>query len=260
MEMINIKERVIEWAQSGGDFRDGLSLFLTFNRNVFYVRNIEAKGVTRGMETLVSEFAIKTKIAAGVIHEMIRNSGGPQKRAQIIAPQPAPRPIISEREKRTIKLREEFPFLGNKDCPDEMAIVVNKMLTAYDDYRGKRERLYEVNVNDREQCYQTAREILDAYILNRQCWDELNHYKIHGNALGKMPEFKISNMRQKYSKMNTVKLVKMLNVNIPRRMTYNKKELNNSDSANKDDTRKRMAMCREETKLIKEILKKRGEL
>jgi len=42
---IGIKERVEQWAQSGGDFNAGLSLFLTFNRNSFYVRNIEAKGV-----------------------------------------------------------------------------------------------------------------------------------------------------------------------------------------------------------------------
>ena len=295
MEM-NIKERVIEWAKSGGDFRDGLSLFLTFNRNVFYVRNIEAKGFTRGMETLVSEFANKTKLAAKDIWGMIgaarndskdrndsegllrsaRNDnegatgdcratlamsgdGGKGRQGDGATGRIPVTTAKTEVEKRQIKLREEFPFLGREDCPDEMAIMVNKMLTAYDDYRCKRERLYEVDVNNRTACYKTAREILDAFILNRQCWAELNHYKIHGTVLGKMPEFNSRMIKERYKEMNTVKLVNILRSNIPRRMTYNKKELKKKNDKDKGEIRARLRMCEDEMGMIREILKGRQE-
>ena len=279
----DIKERVIEWAESGGDFKAGLSLFLTFNRNAFYVRNIEAKGFTRGMETLISEFANKTKITAKEILGMIGSARNDSEvrndsegllrsacndnegatgdcRATLEMTGDGAKGRKGDEEKRQTKLREEFPFLGRKDCPDEMAIVVNKMLTAHDDYRGKRGRLYDVDVNNRELCYETAREILDAYIINRQCWDELNYYKIHGKVLGKLPEFRMRLIRDKYNAMNTVTLVNTLHVNIPRRMTYNRKEFNKNSHKDKDEIRVRMAMCEDETRVIKEILKERKEL
>src|SRR5665647_23613 len=141
---IGIKERVEYWARSGGDFSVGLSLFLTFNRNFFYVRNIEAKGVEKGLATLVCEFANKIKVSSKEIFALIEASQVGSD--LVITPDDSPQQKVREEEiiqqKKTIKLREEFPFLGRKDCPEEFAILINKMLTAYDDYRSDRDKLY----------------------------------------------------------------------------------------------------------------------
>ena len=259
---IGIKDKVEKWARSGGDFSAGLSLFLTFNRNSFYARNIEAKGVEKGLATLVCEFANKIKVSSKEIFSLIEAVQVGQD--LVITSTDSPLQRASEKEilqqKKTLKLREEFPFLGKKDCPEEYAVLVNKMLTAYDDYRRDREKLYDLDKNDLNECYQGARGVLDAHILNREIWEELNYYKIHGTILGKSPEFKDRGLRDKYGSMSTVSLGKITGNNIPRKMSYYKKQLNDKATKNKDEIRAKMAEAEDELSLIKKILIQRGEI
>ena len=259
---IGVKERVEQWARSGGDFSAGLSLFLTFNRNSFYVRNIEAKGVEKGLATLVCEFANKIKISSKEIFALIQASQVSYD--LVITPDDSPQLKAREKEivqqKKTIKLRDEFPFLGKKDCPEEFAILVNKMLTAYDDYRSNRDKLYDIDKNNLDACYQGARSVLDSHILNREIWEELNHYKIHGTILGKLSEFKGREIREKFLSMSTVSLGKITGNNIPRKMSYYKKQLNDNATKNKDEIRAKMADAEDELSVIKKILIERGEI
>lgn len=271
---IGIKERVEQWARSGADFNAGLSLFLSFNRNVYYVRNIEAKGVKRGLTTLIAEFSNKTKVPVAEIMGMI-DAGRAGINDVITKPsvlhndglllrQPTDRndnsASIEMTSRKTLKLREEFPFLGKKDCPEEFAILVNRMLTAYDDYRIEKEKLYDIDKNNLELCYQGARNVLDPYILNREIWEELNYYKVHGTVLGKVPEFKARSLRESYEAMTTVVLGNIIGNNIRRRMSYYKKQLNDKASKNKDDIRAKMAATEDEILVIKKILTGRGEI
>jgi len=259
---IGIKERVEYWARSGGDFSVGLSLFLTFNRNFFYVRNIEAKGVEKGLATLVCEFANKIKVSSKEIFALIEASQVGSD--LVITPDDSPQQKVREEEiiqqKKTIKLREEFPFLGRKDCPEEFAILINKMLTAYDDYRSDRDKLYDLDKNNLDACYQGARCVLDAHILNREIWEELNYYKMYGTILGKLPEFKGREIREKYLSMSTVSLGKITGNNIPRKMSYYKKQLSDKATKNKDEIRAKMADAEDELSVIKKILIQRGEI
>lgn len=260
---IGIKDRVVEWARSGGDFSAGLSLFLTFNKNVFYIRNIEAKGVEKGLVTLVTEFSNKTKVSVNELMAMIKagqkdenivittNNEGQSHRSA---------PTTEEVIKKTTKLREEFPFLGRKDCPEEFAILVNKMLTAYDDYRSNRDKLYDIDKNKLDACYQGARSVLDSHILNREIWEELNHYKIHGTILGKRPEFKIRIIRAEFEAMTTIALSRISGNNIPRKMSYYKKQLSDVATKNKDDIRVKMTAAEDALSVIKKILTQRGEI
>jgi hypothetical protein len=263
--METIKDKVLAWAQRGGDLREGISLFLTFNRNAYYALNIERKGVERGLATLVSEFANKTKIPAKEIWNVI--TGARETKSSISEPVVIiqPRPVVidvrrREQEIGRLKLREEFPFLARKDCPDELAVLVNKMLTAYDDYTLNRKNLFEVDTNDQEKCYVTAREVVDAYILNRECWNELDYYKIHGKILGKMPQFKLHKLREKYNAMGAMELSNIMNNNIRRRVSYYKKQLANDKAKNKEEMRDHLLEAETETKLIKDILRERGLL
>ena len=276
----NIKEMIKSWAEAGGDFTAGLSLFLSFNKNIFYAKNIEIKGKERGTATLISEFARKSGIVERELRGMSENTTPRLKpwgiytsthfdshhiKVEGIDPppkgggnsQPPTEVGVNSGRKR---LREEFAFLGRKDCPAEMAIVVNKMLTAYDGYVEGRKALFDVDTNDMTGCYETGKGVLDDYILNRECWEELNYYKIHGKILGKLPEFKTLNLKRGFEGMNTVALVKTLNNNIPRKMSYYKKQLADQKVTNKDEIRKLVADRELEIGIIKEILKGRGEL
>jgi hypothetical protein len=267
---MEIKQRIIDWASRGGDFDSGIALFLTFNRNVFYARNIQLKGIDRGMITLLSEFSVKSKIPVQVLSELISNKGGSEiqqtrqfsevnvtNRDECKAPITA---ITQEYIRKGNKLREEFPFLSRRDCPDELAILVNKMITAYEDYRTFKQDLFEIDRDDLIKCYESARKVLDAYILNRDIWEELNHYKATGKILGKLPEFKAKRVREEFLAMGTISLVRISGNNIPRKMSYYKKQLNDDKTKNKDDIREKMAEAEMELDVIKEILKERGEM
>jgi hypothetical protein len=262
------------WAQSGGDFSAGLSLFLSYYRNIFYVRNIEIKGVARGMATLVSEFSNKTKMGAKEIWALVE-TGRAGMQTGCFAPLAMTKgEIVITKETTALnglllrrqtdrndkKLREEFPFLGRKDCPDELAVTVNKMLTAYDDYRTNRELLFDVDLNDSEACYRAARLVVDAHIQNQECWKELNYYKIHGKVLGQMPQFKKKVLRKKLSGMSTVVLVKTAHNNIPRKLSYYKSQMNKGGNQKLDVLRQRVTEAEEELNMIEEILRERGEL
>lgn len=270
---MEIKERVIQWAESGGDFSAGISLFLSWNRNVFYARNIELKGTERGMITLLSEFSSKTKIPVKDILVLIStaqenpatqsDSVGPSH-PNILETSAEEKNLLLARKnetiKRTTKLREEFPFLASKDCPDELAILVNKMLNSYDEYRLKRQELFQTDFKDAKECYRAARAVLDPYILNREIWEELNYYKIHGKILGKMPQFAARKMKEKYRAMRTAELVKISGNNIPRKMSYYKSQLRDEKTKNKEDIRAKMVHAEGELLAIREILLLRGEL
>lgn len=268
MEGNGIVERVTAWAGSGGDFIGGLSLFLTWNRNVFYVRNIEAKGKQKGMVTLVSEFARKIKVSEAALWGMIEGKDdgqlgirqlGIKQKAFEDVPDRQTEEAEGRREK-VVKLREEFPFLGKKDCPPVMAVLVNRMLTAYDDYRQGHKGLFAIDVNDFDQCYQGASGVLETYILNRQIWDELNYYKLNGTVLGNMPEFKEQKLKENYLEIGTVKLVRIMSHNIPRRISYYKQQLKDEGTRNKEAIREKMIEAEREVLLIQEILKERGEI
>jgi hypothetical protein len=230
----------------------------------FYARNIEAKGVEKGLVTLVCEFANKIKVSSEEIFKLIE--AGQLGNDLVITRNETSQQRAKDKEheivqqKKTLKLREEFPFLGKKDCPEEFAILVNKMLTAYDDYRHDRDKLYDLDKNNLEECYRGARGVLDAHILNREIWEELNYFKIHGTILGKRPEFKARGIREKYGSMSTVSLGKITGNNIPRKMSYYKKQLNDKSTKNKDEIRVKMADAEDELSVIKKILTERGEI
>jgi hypothetical protein len=249
--MESLRNSVITWANSGGGLSAGISLFLTFNRNVLYARNIEVKGEERGTATLVAEFARRLGISDKEIWDMIKGK-------RYINPAPAPEPPLKKDVKR-IRLREEFPFLGATECPEILAVLVNKMLTAYDTYRSNREMLFEVNYSDVGECYRVGRSVLDPYILNRDIWAELNYYKIHGKLLGSMPEFAAINLKKKFEGMPIMKLAGELRSNIPRRMTYLNRQLEN-ETADKELIRTKMADLEMEKVMIRKELSGRGDM
>jgi hypothetical protein len=262
--MESLKDRVITWAHSGGDLAAGVSLFLSFNGNVLYAKNIEAKGKERGVLTLVSEFARKIKMTERELMGLIKNSeitnstnlSGLYEGVTVAVPITPPAP---KEDLKRVRLRDEFPFMGRADCPEILSVLVNKMLTAYDTYRKNREKLFDVDFNNLDECYTAGRAVLDPYIQNRDIWAELNYYKIHGKLLGGMHEFAEINLLKKFDEMTTVKLSIELRSNVPRRMTYCRNQMEKKN-ADKGVIRLRMADLEQEKEMIRKVLITRGEV
>jgi hypothetical protein len=116
---------------------------------------------------------------------------------------------IPKKELKSIRLREEFPFLASPDCQDELKVMVSDMLSAYDNYRKKHELLFTAENNTQVETF--ARETVEDYLENRAIWAELNHYKEKGELLGEYKRFEEKNELDAIDKLTTSELVKMNN-------------------------------------------------
>ena len=80
--------------------------------------------------------------------------------------------------KEAVKLRDEFPFLKEKDCPVELKSLVTDMVSAYDNYKAAHEKMFTAE-ND-EELNAAAQDVVLNVLENASIWDELNHYKTTG--------------------------------------------------------------------------------
>ena len=82
-------------------------------------------------------------------------------------------------------LRQRYPFLDAPDCPMELHALVGHRISRYNEYT----RLYAALADCRttEECSDVARRLLEAYLDNRLCTDELNFYLRHRRIMGRHP-------------------------------------------------------------------------
>ena len=90
--------------------------------------------------------------------------------------------------------RAEFPFLNKTDCPTELQLLATRKITLYHHYVEEHAKL--TNCHSLLECAKVANEVVVSFMENRMVWKELNHYKEHGDVLGKHPIFKMFRRRQ----------------------------------------------------------------
>lgn len=113
---------------------------------------------------------------------------------------------IPENVKKTIKLREHFPFLKERDCPKEAKILVADMISAHEKFRENHARLFDVH--SEEEIIAACEDIIEPYLENRQIWDELEAYKEKGEFLGEHPIFAVNEKLEDLRKMTAKQLTK----------------------------------------------------
>lgn len=111
-------------------------------------------------------------------------------------------------------IRDEFPFLNDKDCPDVMFIVVGKKVSAYRRYQELHAKLQEAldgrTQPTTEEQVQLATDTQDAFSENRALWNELNYYNEHKEILGKHPLFRELVAKREVETMTMEQLAKYL--------------------------------------------------
>lgn len=101
--------------------------------------------------------------------------------------------------KTQIKLRDEFPFLNEDDCPEEFYILVGKKFNYYDAW-VKAHKALLVNIKDieedaspiemtSEEVNELALSAVENFEVNQAIWKELNHYNETKQVLGEHPIF-----------------------------------------------------------------------
>lgn len=112
--------------------------------------------------------------------------------------------------KTSIKLRDQFPFLAEDDCPDEFKILIADKLTAYDKYLQKFDEVkaaVDAGATN-EAIFEIAKQVVENFELNLDIYDELNYYNEHNQILGEHPIFADQVLTEKVNTYSTVDLTK----------------------------------------------------
>lgn len=161
---------------------------------------------------------------------------------------------IPEFIKKSIRLREEFPFLKEKDCPNELKVLVSDMLTAYDKYREKHSELFLSAGED--QLKEIAKTVVDNYLRNRNIWDILVYYR-ENKCLPEIEENKKSAWEIREAEIRALSnadLVKLLNNVKPYISNSEKKIEKNPQSPKIQEWKEKLEFKRKEKALIEQLL------
>jgi hypothetical protein len=109
-------------------------------------------------------------------------------------------------------IRVEFPFLNDKDCPDEMKILMADKITAWNRYLELHEQILAAHIGktvaSKEYLETMADEAVQAFDENQKIYDELNAYQTTGKVLGLHPIFKKLQLTREVEEMTADELHK----------------------------------------------------
>lgn len=114
------------------------------------------------------------------------------------------REAVASTAVRTVKMRDEWPFLSEDDCPIELKILAADKITAWKNYVTNHQKLF--SVCSLEECLETAKNCVFFYCQNRKIFSEFAHYKEHKAILGKHPIFQELDRLKNYRGMDVLSL------------------------------------------------------
>ena len=159
--------------------------------------------------------------------------GTPEPTAEEIAKQLAEQnPVLAELLKNPdaqegLKLRDEYPFLNDPNCPNEFKILVADKISAYKSYAAKHaETLEAADAGEAEdKLYELAKETLGNYEMNQEAKAELDFFRdSNGKILGKHPLLADLKLNQDVNDMSEAVLLKTRNNGLKSVNLYKGKE------------------------------------
>lgn len=158
--------------------------------------------------------------------------------------------ISDEEKEQTYKIREQYSFLNDEDCPEELLIVVGKKISAwkrYQQYHSEIQKKVAENANPDDYSELTAKS-LEAYEQNQSLEKELMHYAEKKEILGQdacLVEYK---MKKEVDVMTNDELVKYMNSS-SKFFSENKKKLEKEDISPEDTSKLSKKIAEREYKL-----------
>ena len=157
--------------------------------------------------------------------------------------------------RQAVKLREQFPFLREKDCPDVLKLLVNDLITAYENYKEGRKKLFDSMTQEEEALL--AKEIVENFIENKQAFAELEHYAQSGQILGEHPIFEEQKIKAELEELSADELSKKSNALRKNISTNRKKAEEAEDPEAKAGYEEKVADYLWQEEYVKELLKKK---
>lgn len=226
-----MKQEIKKYLQGPRDYREGVYLYQKYGINLRLKKQFAVNETAATKAIMIEEL----RKLAGMTEAEFKNlprlalmSDSALKtdtEKQHVAPVENPEKVTehipaTETQKKIIRFRENFPFLNQSDCPDSLKILVADMFTSFGNYKNALEKLHTLGDQESEEAAKLCETTVEEYLKNREIWDELEHYKEHGQILGKAAKFKELEKADELSKLTDVELVnkrRSAEVNISKR-------------------------------------------
>lgn len=119
----------------------------------------------------------------------------------------------NESAKQGLKIRDQYPFLNNPNCPEEFHILVGQKITAWKEFAKNHAALIEgIDEDDSEgKMYELAKSVVSEFQLNDDIRKELDFYKEQGKVLGDHPKLENIKIKQEIYELSEAGLVEMKN-------------------------------------------------
>lgn len=141
-----------KWIREGADVREGLRLLSAYRPNPWLAALVE-RAPDRYGRLLRRALGVVDRVAAG------------------------------DTASRRRTLRDDWPFLGDPDCPQELKILAADKITAMRGFAKAHDELY--SCGGTEEAYEVAQKCILFYCQNRRIVSEFAYYKEHKSILGK---------------------------------------------------------------------------
>lgn len=134
------------------------------------------------------------------------------------------------------KMRDEFAFLNEKDCPSELKILVADKMTAYKNYTEAQAKLTahankEIELTE-DEVSELTKSSVENFEENQNIYNELNHYKETKEILGVHPIFNKLKMEREVAAMDNKELHNYIGSSA-KFFTVKKQELSKEKDADK---------------------------
>lgn len=163
---MNEVELIDKWIKAGANIEKGLRLFLKIRPQTRLARLCK-------LNPEVNQKAVISELLAIVGKQYAEFVRVPENNTPVSV-----RAIIPN----VPKLREEWHFLSNIDCPMELKILASDKITAYYNYVSAHRQLTDCLT--REECFNTAKMVVINFLENRSILKEFEFFKEHGKVLG----------------------------------------------------------------------------
>lgn len=152
------------------------------------------------------------------------------------------REAVASTAVRTVKMRDEWPFLSEDVCPIELKILAADKITAWKNYVTNHQKLF--SVCSLEECLETAKNCVFFYCQNRKIFSEFAHYKEHKAILGKHPFFQELDRLKNYRGMDVLSLIRN-EKNLLQAIWRLKRRMGKGDRPDLDESRRELLGSKE---------------
>lgn len=163
----------------------------------------------------------------------------------------------TESKSENLKFRDEYPFLKDSDCPDELKILATDKITHYEKYTEAHDKLAKAESGEVELSEEEKNDLAALSVFhfeeNKAIKDELDYYKEKKEVLGNHPVFKMLKAKREVEGMTQDELIKF-HKNTPSFISKNKTKL---AAASSEERKANLLKAKEERELLFTLVKEK---